>query len=1190
MVTSIHNLSLLVGNEFSSEGYFFGKYDVAHSQFEGVDRSKKCFVFAGQGSVKPGMFADYYQGNKTIKSVFDRADDYLQSKGLPLASTYIVSPKSLIKSDLILARTLSLLTLEVAQFEALCAHSIRPAVVTGHSFGDFAALVAAGVMSLETMLDIVVQREAFSAKEHELGYLLVAYAGDKALKPLAGEMGFSIANRNSPNETAIAVKADNAKQVKQKLRKLGIKANILRSVPQPYHCTMMAPVSQSLKQYLQQNTLEYSKPKFPVLSATTGEWVTDENFQPEVIDTILSRNVVNPIDFVSQIENIFEIGVCQFIEIGPSPVCTAFVENVLNTKKEKTECKVGFVSAFLPKAKSKPKQALDAGAEKVFSRINRIIGKVTGYEIAKISIEDKYQEELGIDSLKKAEIIVTVLDDFAIPVAEGVAISEFETIEDTVTFIQKLQSNPVLRPSELERQLRFQPYKIHWRSQQPTSLSRISKVVNEESALGGKKSVVWQPLIEGLKLKELIHYSDFDFKKDTLFQLEVMFPWESFNFDGTHLASKLEKQLWPVLLQLQEFLVEYPKLNLNLLVISSVVDGGSDAYTEERLNTPIAEAFFGCVQALTKEFECLKCKRVFLDAEVPTDFEHECVLPAESRIDFTKKQKRVAVLAPIPAIKNATDDAVNLSVVVAIGGAKGITYSLLQQAPIGEGAYIYLIGRSRAECREVEKSRQDLESKGYIVDYYSLDATKKNELDDFLSTVVHKHGAIDLLINGAGVIKVDYFVNKTKADFSSELFSKVLPAFNVLSAARRLPIQRVVNFSSVLGYFGGSGQAFYCAANAFINSMQEQFLSQFPRRQVLTLCWPPWDQKGMTDNSLVMHQLKSFGLALLPEDQAADLFWNDVVGGRAGVVFYLDSFDFVNYSLSMGERDFLHTMLGDKLRVDADRLLFTQRYNVDRQPFLKDHLVNGAPCLPAAVMVSQFYWGAFLQNSCNVELRNIDFVAPVMASQEVSVQMSLGENGCRDISFNDRTYDMSLSSHFLHSQAQAVPQVSTLRLKCESSCMSGGLAQSNTVNLLDFYQPKSTNPGIYHGPSFRVLHSATYLQPVDQDFGSLMAVIEPNQLENIHGYHFASQLTLWVEAAFQAAGLLVWNELDERSIPKAIGSLKLGSGEISSQIYIYCTALHTKEKSAGSDVALYNSGGECLLLLTNVSMSFMGKT
>ena len=102
----------------SGKGIFFGSYSYDIKKYQGVDFSKKVFLFPGQGSAYPGMYADLYSDSLILQQRFSLADKIATELGVPLVSPYINSGSEKRNFDY-MTRNLALFTLEVGLFEIL---------------------------------------------------------------------------------------------------------------------------------------------------------------------------------------------------------------------------------------------------------------------------------------------------------------------------------------------------------------------------------------------------------------------------------------------------------------------------------------------------------------------------------------------------------------------------------------------------------------------------------------------------------------------------------------------------------------------------------------------------------------------------------------------------------------------------------------------------------------------------------------------------------------------------------------------------------------------------------------------------------------------------------------------------------------------------------------------------------------
>ncbi len=190
-------------------------------------------------------------------------------------------------------------------YDLLISKDIKPKIVTGHSFGEYAALVASGIVSFEEMFDIVYHREIFSPPSNELGYMLAINANEEEIKNFFGNDGYYFSNYNSPVQTVISSTKDKISYLKEILDKRGIKSKVLTSVPQPYHTPYLKPTSEKIKKYLQESKFNFKEPSIPLFSSVTKELITQKNFSKEKIEDILINQILNPVDFIYQISSIY---------------------------------------------------------------------------------------------------------------------------------------------------------------------------------------------------------------------------------------------------------------------------------------------------------------------------------------------------------------------------------------------------------------------------------------------------------------------------------------------------------------------------------------------------------------------------------------------------------------------------------------------------------------------------------------------------------------------------------------------------------------------------------------------------------------------------------------------------------------------------------------------------------------------
>ncbi|MDP6294346.1 MAG: acyltransferase domain-containing protein, partial [Candidatus Woesearchaeota archaeon] len=164
---------------------------------ETVESRKTCAVFTGQSSEYPGMYKHLLQ-DPTFFRVVEKADEVYAALGQQPISKYLKG------EDIRTLSTPALFTVQVALFEMLRETGFEPDYLTGFSFGEYAALSCAGVISFKDALALIHYRELHSPPAGELGKLLAVTASPEKIATILRETAFSIAGKNSPRQTLIA--------------------------------------------------------------------------------------------------------------------------------------------------------------------------------------------------------------------------------------------------------------------------------------------------------------------------------------------------------------------------------------------------------------------------------------------------------------------------------------------------------------------------------------------------------------------------------------------------------------------------------------------------------------------------------------------------------------------------------------------------------------------------------------------------------------------------------------------------------------------------------------------------------------------------------------------------------------------------------------------------------------------------
>ena len=288
------------------------------------ERPRTAFVFTGQGSQYPGMFADLPTFSPAAKAVLDEANGYLVEIGGKTYEQLSGVGSRELGSD-IWATQASLLVADLMTMAWLEEMGVRADCICGHSFGEYAALCAAGSCSLEQILRITRHRTlALEANIDQRGALVSLHAPVAMVEELIrrGEHSVSITHRNAPEQTVVGGTYQAVAQFSEFAEEAGIAGHLL-SVPCAFHTSLMVSAQQQFKQALQQETL--LPVSTPLLSSVTNRYLAD----PGDLRENLVRQMVEPVCYLEMIERLSDEGVKVFIEIGPQQVLTRLNGQIL---------------------------------------------------------------------------------------------------------------------------------------------------------------------------------------------------------------------------------------------------------------------------------------------------------------------------------------------------------------------------------------------------------------------------------------------------------------------------------------------------------------------------------------------------------------------------------------------------------------------------------------------------------------------------------------------------------------------------------------------------------------------------------------------------------------------------------------------------------------------------------------------
>ncbi|MBW1821231.1 MAG: acyltransferase domain-containing protein, partial [Deltaproteobacteria bacterium] len=303
----------------------------------GEHPGKISFVFPSQGSQYVGMGRD-------LACIFPEALDTIEKanekyKGKSRLSDFIYPVPAISKEEKT-AQEENLKSTDIAQpaigavslamLKILSRFGIKPDVTCGHSFGELAAIFAAGWIDEDAFYFLANCRGQLMAKagrinNHDSGSMLAVKAPLDELDDLISNATLDVilANRNSPDQGVLSGSTKNISRADKICREKGFKT-VKLPVSAAFHTIFIKDAQKPFAGHLKD--IKITPSDIPVFSNTTG---LPYPLESEKIKKLLGEHLLRPVDFKSEIENVFKSGVKTFIEVGPRSVMTGLVKSIL---------------------------------------------------------------------------------------------------------------------------------------------------------------------------------------------------------------------------------------------------------------------------------------------------------------------------------------------------------------------------------------------------------------------------------------------------------------------------------------------------------------------------------------------------------------------------------------------------------------------------------------------------------------------------------------------------------------------------------------------------------------------------------------------------------------------------------------------------------------------------------------------